>query len=335
MADVALRAGVSEMTVSRVLNGAANVRTETRERVLRAMRESGYSPNLAARALVTGRSGTIGVVTVDSSLYGPASTLLGLERAARETGYFVSIASLSSLTQDSLLGAIARLRQQGVDGILIIAPHVSAERALATISDDLPMVAIESDLSGSLPVVGVDQQAGARMATQFLLDLGHATVWHVAGPENWFDARARRQSWRATLEAAGIEAPPVLEGDWSARSGYELGRRMLRTAKATAVFAANDHMALGLLRALQEGGVRTPEQVSVVGFDDVPEAEYFSPPLTTVHQDFDELGKRGMRELTRQMQGGRPEEPVSISPQLVVRHSTGPDARRRSASRRR
>jgi DNA-binding LacI/PurR family transcriptional regulator len=328
MADVARLAGVSEMTVSRVLNGNPGVRASTRERVLAAMREADYHPNPAARALVTGRNSTIGVVTLDTTLFGPAATLFGLEQAARDAGYFVSVASVRELTRDSIVGAVDSLQRQGVEGIFVIAPHASAQSSLRAMPQSMPrstpVVAVEAGSAGDLPVVFVDQVAGARVATRHLLDLGHRTVWHLAGPREWLEAQARQRSWEKTLRKAGAAVPPVLVGDWSARSGYELGRELAADPSVTAVFVANDYMALGLYRALGEAGRRIPHDVSVVGFDDVPEAGYFMPPLTTVRQDFDEVGRRGLAVLLEQIGNpvGDTRRRVTIRPVLATRAST-------------
>jgi DNA-binding LacI/PurR family transcriptional regulator len=330
MADVARVAGVSHQTVSRVINEADHVRPETRERVLRAMVELDYRPNPVARALVTGRSHTLGVVSFDTTLYGPASTLFGIERAAHAEGYFVSIISVTSLDRASVLGAVERLRAQGVDGVLLITPQESAAQAVLDVPADMPVVAVEAGPEEAIPVVAVDQVAGAMAAVRHLLELGHRTVWHVAGPGDWLEARQRIDGWAAALEEAGADAPPLLSGDWSARSGYELARRLSTVRDVTAVFAANDQMALGVLRALHEAGRSVPGEVSVVGFDDIPEAEYLSPPLTTVRQDFDEVGRRCIAALLRLIEADRPdgpdrpEPPPRVAPTLVGRASTAP-----------
>ncbi|MGC3999383.1 MAG: LacI family DNA-binding transcriptional regulator [Anaeromyxobacter sp.] len=323
MADVAKLAGVSHQTVSRVLHDSPYVRPDTRERVLRAIRQLDYRPNLAAQALVTGRTRTLGVVSFDSSLYGPASTLVGIEEAAHQAGYGVTIASLKSLHRAAVLGAVQRLHDQGVDGVVVIAPVRSTVEALRHVPEHALVVAVEAGPEDSVPVVAVDQHAGAVAATQHLLDLGHATVWHLAGPSEYLEADQRLEAWRCTLEAAGRRIPPVLRGDWSARSGYELGERLLEAADLTAVFVANDQMALGLLRRLHEAGRRIPRDISVVGFDDIPEAAYFTPPLTTVRQDFAEVGRRSLHLLLAQLgQGGRQWSRVVVAPELVVRGSS-------------
>lgn len=323
MSDVGRLAGVSHQTVSRVINGSRHVRPETRQRVLDAMRELDYRPNSVARALVTGRSNTLGVVTFDTTLYGPASTLCGIERAAHEAGYFIIVASLKALNHSSVSEAVERLRLHGVDGILAIAPQQNAAEALRAAPSEIPLVAVEAGPTGQVPVVAVDQVIGAATATEHLLGLGHRTVRHVAGPRGWLEAMQRLDGWRATLEAAGVEVPEPLYGDWSAQSGYDLGSALASDPDVTAIFAANDQMALGVLRAMHEAGREIPQDVSLVGFDDIPEAAYFMPPLTTIRQDFDEMGARGVRLLLRTMIAGRPLEPGPDSrPELIVRSST-------------
>jgi DNA-binding LacI/PurR family transcriptional regulator len=329
MADVARVAGVSHQTVSRVINDADHVRPETRERVLRAMVELDYRPNPVARALVTGRSRTLGVVSFDTTLYGPASTLFGIERAAHAEGYFVSIVSVRSLDRSSVLDAVERLRAQGVDGILIITPQELAAEAVLHVPADLAVVAVEAGPTEEVPVVAVDQFAGARAATRHLLELGHRTVWHVAGPGDWLEARQRIDGWAAALEEAGADAPPLLSGDWSARSGYELGRRLATVRDVTAIFAANDQMALGVLRALNEAGRAVPAELSIVGFDDIPEAQFFTPPLTTVRQDFNEMGRQSLMLLLGEIAAPhRSSSRVVVEAELRIRESTAPPPRR-------
>jgi DNA-binding LacI/PurR family transcriptional regulator len=325
MSDVAKLAGVSHQTVSRVINGSDQVRQETRERVVAAMRMLDYRPNPVARALVTGRSKTIGVVSFDTTLHGPASTLFGIERAAHDEGYFTSIISLRALDRASVLTAVERLRGQAVDGILVIAPQVSAAGAVAQVPADVAVVAVEAGPEDEVPLVTVDQFAGAAAATRHLLELGHRTVFHVAGPDDWMESRRRVAGWRHALQEAGAEAAEPLVGDWSARAGYELGRRLLAERDVTAVFVANDQMALGLLRVLHEAGRDVPGDVSVVGFDDVPEAAYFTPPLTTVRQDFMEMGRRSLHLLLAEIERGARSTTHEIVPsELVVRASTAP-----------
>ena len=329
MSDVGRLAGVSHQTVSRVINGSPHVRPETRDRVLAAMEELGYRPNPVARALVTGRSRTLGVVSFDTTLYGPASTLFGIERAAHDAGYFIIVASLKALDRSSVSDAVERLRRQGVDGILVIAPHEEAGDALLHTHADVPLVAVEAGPDDGPAVVAVDQVGGAMIATEHLLELGHRTVHHISGPTNFKESRQRRQGWRAALEAAGAEVPEPLVGDWSPRAGYELGRQLNADPTVTAVFVANDQMALGMLRATHEAGREVPGELSVVGFDDIPEAAYFLPPLTTVRQDFIEMGRRSLRLLLDTIEAGPQTGDGSlVPPELIVRASTGPGAGR-------
>lgn len=324
LADVAGLAGVSHMTVSRVVNETGPVRAETRARVLAAIQELDYRPNSAARTLATGRSGTLGVVALDSTLYGPASTLYGIENAAREAGYAITISSVSRPRRSSIADAVENLLRQAVEGIVVIAPHVSAGQALEHAPHDVPLVAVGGGENAPVPVISVDQYDGACRATEHLLSLGHKTVWHVAGPSDWLEARDRERGWRETLERHDIPVPEVIRGDWSSRSGYEAGRTLAAERGLSAVFLANDHMALGLLRAFTEAGIAVPKDAHVVGFDDVPESAYFSPPLTTVRQDFIEVGRRTFDLLTARMEGGEQRVRHLVTPELLVRASTGP-----------
>ncbi|WP_410621102.1 LacI family DNA-binding transcriptional regulator [Amycolatopsis sp. cmx-8-4] len=324
LADVAGLAGVSHMTVSRVVNESGPVHPDTRARVLAAVQKLGYRPNSAARTLVTGRSGTLGVVALESNLYGPASTLYGIENAAREAGYGVAICSVSRPGRSSIGDAVENLRRQAVEGIVVIAPHVTAARALAAAPADIPVVAVGGGEGAPVPVISVDQYDGARRATEHLLALGHTTVWHLAGPEDWLEARDRERGWRDTLERHDLRVPEVVRGDWSPRSGYDAGRALAGVRGLGAVFSANDQMALGLLRAFTEAGLRVPADVQVAGFDDVPEAAYFSPPLTTVRQDFIEVGRRTFGLLETRMAGGEIGARHLVPAELIVRESTGP-----------
>ncbi|MFC9328737.1 LacI family DNA-binding transcriptional regulator [Kitasatospora sp. NPDC057015] len=325
MADVAKLAGVSHQTVSRVLNGSPNVSERTKVKVVAAIRELDYRPNSAARALVTRRSKTLGVVSFASTLYGPASMLDGLEQAARSAGYYVSVASLRSLDTRSVQEAVDRLREQGVEGIAVIAPQTSTAGRITEVSSSIPMVAVGTGARSATPRVAVDNAAGAAAATRHLLDLGHRTVHHLAGPAGWLESRERQEGWRRTLEAAGAPVPRVAAGDWSSRSGYAAGQEIARDREITAVFCANDHTALGVLRALHEAGRSVPGDVSVVGFDHIPESAYLIPPLTTVQQDFGEVGRRALELLVDDLSGVRhARECILIAPDLVVRGSTGP-----------
>jgi DNA-binding LacI/PurR family transcriptional regulator len=327
MQDVARLAGVSHQTVSRVINGATSIRPETRERVLQAIERLGYRPNTAARALVSGRSATIGIIAAASTLFGPTSIHRTVNTAAREAGFFASSVSLAEMTREGFEAAVDHLDRLAVEGIVVIAGHDEALEVARSRSARTPFVIVEGDLSRARRTVGVDNLAGARIATRHLLDLGHTEVAHVTGPMDWAESRARAEGWRAEMVAAGLRPLEPVPGDWSAESGYRAGLHLASDTGVTAVFAANDQMAIGVLRALHEAGRRVPEDVSVVGFDDVPEAEFLIPPLTTVRQDFERIGRQAIAMLTDVISGETDQVPSLIDPVLVVRASTAPPGR--------
>ena len=324
--DVARLAGVSQKTVSRVLNNEQYVSDVARRKVLEAAEALGYRLNNAARALASGRTRTIGVVSLGTALYGPASLLTGIERAARDTGYALRV--VNTIEGDSLgiAGAVESLLEQGVDGIVISEPIDEGELAVAV---DVPVLVIGAPPLFDTPrvvTVGVGASQLARAATEHLLDLGHQTVHHLAGPQRWYAARDRVTGWRAALAEHDRDVPPVLIGDWSATSGYAVGLELARDPGVTAVFAANDDMAIGLIRALLESGRRVPEDVSVVGYDDIPVAAYITPPLTTVRQPFDAVAHEGLGLLVQAIENPDTEAIRASDPpvELVVRASTGP-----------
>lgn len=324
MADVARLAGVSHQTVSRVLNKHPNVRTQTRAGVLAAILELGYRPNAAARSLVTRRTHALGVISFDTTLYGPASMLHGIEQAARPD-YSVTIASLPGVDRRSVLDAVDKFLGQAVEGIIVIAPQTFAAFLLSGLPADVPLIAVGCGILAPLDSVAIDNVAGGLAATRYLLDLGHQTVHHLGGPTSSLDAPERADGWSQALRSAGASQYEPLRGDWSARSGYELGHRLAQMPEVTAVFCANDQMSLGLLRALYERGIRVPDDVSVVGFDDIPESEFFMPPLTTVRQDFGELGRRALRLIVDRIDGDQAPIPgILLAPELIVRASAVP-----------
>ena len=324
MEDVARVAGVSHQTVSRVLNNHPNVSPKTRERVEQAITELGYRRNTAARSLVTRRSQTIGVLGSELAQYGPSHTLLGVQQAAREAGYFVSVAGLREVTPETIKDAMAHFMDQGVDGIVVTVPHPGTFEVLKDITAQVPLVAVGSVGDEHLSGATVDQREGARLAVQHLLGLGHKHIGHLSGPADWIDAVARTEGWRDALREAGLEPAALIEGDWSAECGYLEGLKIAAERSMTALFVANDQMALGVLRAFHEAGVRVPADISVVGFDDQPEAAYFIPPLTTVAQDFEELGQRCIGLLLDRLETGTTGTPVTVKPRLVVRATTAP-----------
>ena len=292
------------------------------------MRELGYRPNTAARALVTGRSRIVGVICHRTSLYGPSAALLGIEQSARDAGYSVLIVGIDRLDAAMLQEAVHGLHRQGAAGVAIIAPQLALSDAMRDAPHQLPAVALWGRADSGVPNIASDEVAGAAVATRHLLGLGHATVWHLAGPPGRYGAGERERGWRMALAEAGVAPPPPLIGDWSARSGYLAGQELLRRRAATAVFAASDQMAIGLLRALHEGGRHVPRDISVIGFDDLPESAFLIPPLTTMRQDFTSLGAAAVRTLLAIIEQDDPLRDTVLPAELVVRASTGPPRRR-------
>ncbi|WP_199513914.1 LacI family DNA-binding transcriptional regulator [Nucisporomicrobium flavum] len=322
MADVARLAGVSSQTVSRVSTGHPGVVESTRQVVLDAMRELGYRPNSAARALKLGEFRTIGVILFTLATTGNSRTVEAIATQAALEGYAITLIPVAAPTQDGVLGAFTRLGELAVDGVIVIMEVHLLDATDLTLPPGMPVVVVDSDAGDRYPVVDTDQADGARQAVRHLLALGHRTVRHVGGPAESFSAERRAQAWRAVLADAGRPVPPVERGDWSAASGYRAGRRLAADPSCTAVFVANDQMALGVLRALHEHGRRVPGQVSVVGFDDIPDAASYLPPLTTVHQDFAEVGRRCVHGLLDQIRGERGTPGTELVPTVLIHRSS-------------
>lgn len=326
MADVAAAAGVSPQTVSRVLRGHPNVAEVTRLQVEEAIERTGYRRTGLARALVTGRSMTLGVLTHESDQYAAAAIMLGVHRAARAHGYFVSAAGTTSVSSAAIAEGIRHLRNQGVDGLVVAVP-IWDEAALSRETGGLPTAVVDGATSTADDVIALDQERSGRLATEHLLELGHDTVWHLAGPASWKDASGRTTGWRAALTDAGRAVPPVLHGDWTADSGYRNGLVIGRMPDVTAVFVSSDEMAFGLVSALTEQGRHVPDHVSVVGMDDMPIARYAHPPLTTIRQPFEDMGRLAVDHVLAAIDDpSRVRSRVTIAPELVVRASTAEPA---------
>jgi DNA-binding LacI/PurR family transcriptional regulator len=325
MGDVARLAGVSAQTVSRVSNGHPGVLETTRDQVLAAMRELGYRPNGAARALKSGEFRTLGVILFTLSTTGNMRTLEAISASAAREGYAITLLPVAVPTQDGVRGAFTRLGELAVDACIIIMETHLLDAATVSLPPGVHVVVADSDAGDRYSVVDTDQAGGAREAVRHLLDLGHRTVWHVAGPEESYAAQRRAAAWRATLTESGRPVPPLVRGDWSAETGYHAGLRLAAEPDCTAVFAANDQMALGLLRALHERGKDVPRDISVIGFDDIREAGSFIPPLTTIHQDFTQLGRLLVAGALQQIRTESPERGTTLVPtRIVLRASTAP-----------
>ncbi|MEV4177001.1 LacI family DNA-binding transcriptional regulator [Nonomuraea sp. NPDC049709] len=334
MADVAKLAGVSGQTVSRVVNGNDRVTAETRLKVETAMKQLGYRANIAARALATGRFGTIGVVMFNLSAVLNVRIVEAVVSGAQARGYSVSVAVVDAPTERDVRAAVRGLTDRAVDGVIVIEARVLDTPHLR-LPEEVPLVIADSRAAHKHPTFGMDEAAGARAAVDHLLGLGHATVHHVAGPAGSNPAQRRRAAWQRQLKRSGRAVPPPVVGDWSPRSGYDAALRLLADDGVSAVFAANDQMAVGVLRAAAELGRRVPEDLSVVGFDDLDFAPFLTPPLTTVRQDLDTVGRRCVEHLITRIEereGADAGQTTSrfVRPELIVRASTAPPPPRRS-----
>lgn len=320
--DVARAAGVSHQTVSRVLNDHQNILPATRSRVLTAMAQLQYRPSAAARALSTSRSKTIGVLASGRAHYGPALSIQAIEEAARDRGYFVTSSSITETDERSLREALAHLIDQDIEALVVIAPQRRVFDTVADLAPSIPCITLRAAGTGDASALRVDEIAGARLATQHLLDLGHTRICHLAGPPDWVEAEGRMQGCVDALQDRGLSLTASAQGQWTADFGYVAGSRLLQTGDATAYFCSNDAMAIGVMHAARDLGLDMPGDVSIVGYDDVPEAAHLWPPLTTVRQDFAEMGRRCIAVLL-----GTEPDPEPLVPQLLVRESTAPPRR--------
>lgn len=324
--DVARLAGVSYQTVSRVLNHSPSIRDTTRDRVLAVIGEIGYRPNAAARALVTSRSRTLGVLSLQTALYGPTTALYAIEAAAREAGYRISMTTISTADVASITAAVDHLTAQPVEAIIVIAPQTRVLAALEELPISVPVVTLQALTRSGRRQVSADQQSAGRAATRHLIELGHTEILHLAGPQDWIEAEARMQGYLDELIAADLRVRAPVLGDWTAAFGYYAGLELLRFCDFSAVFAANDQMALGFLHACREVGLSVPGDLSVIGFDDTPESAHYAPALTTVRQDFTEIGRRAVRTVLASLDPDRADAAPagSLRLELVVRASTAP-----------
>lgn len=322
MMDVAQAAQVSPMTVSRVINGSDAVSQRTRQKVLAVVEDLSYRPNRAAQTLSSGYSRIVGVVSLDGAAGGPTTSLAGIEQEARSFGYTISVSILQGHDPESIAEAVQRLESQAVAGIILCVPHTALDDHLIA-RGSVPIVAVEG-LNGHTPVVAIDQHEGAAIATRHLIELGHTRIAHIAAPADRFEGLERESGWRDALAVAGLKPGPRLRGDWSPKSGHRLTGRLLTDKTITAVFCGNDLMAIGAMRRAAEEGLTVPDDLSIVGFDDLPEAAYLRPALTTVRYDFYELGRRTLQRLLQQMRSRAGPERSTIQPKLMIRESSAP-----------
>jgi DNA-binding LacI/PurR family transcriptional regulator len=323
--DVATAAGVSIQTVSRVMNGHPSVKSTTRQHVLATISRLGYRPNRAARALAGGAVQAVTVLTSNTTLYGQRSAIQGIEEAARAADFAMGVRVIESEEPAAVADAVERAMEQG-GALIVVAFDRGGTLALAAVPTGVPMVGIVETPVGrdgdGKPWVWIDDRQAAAKATAYLTGLGHRTVHYISIPSST-DTSQRLAGWRSTLEAAGAPVPAPIPASWHPRSGYEAGRILARDPGVTAVLCGNDDLALGVIRALREAGRAVPGDVSVVGFDDIPQAEFVTPALTTVRLDFTDLGRASFAALQEQI-GAAPTETPRPQPELIVRESAGP-----------
>lgn len=322
--DVARLAKVSHQTVSRVINDNASIRPETKLRVQKAMKTLGYRPNMAARALASSRSRMIGILSSDTDFTGPATMVHQMEIAAREAGFVAVTCGVDPNSSESVLAGIEHLMRLDIEGMAVVTPQSQAVDLVREQVDVIPVVTLDSMYRMDELAVSVDNFAGGVTATQHLIDLGHRQIVHIGGPKNWFESTARAAGYTSTMLTANL-VPQIIDGDWEISAGYRIARELDFDGRGiTAMFVANDRMALGVMHACRERGIEIPGRLSVVGFDDLEESFYYWPPLTTLRQDFQELGKRAMRLLLNELAGIQGRKVDRLVPGLVVRKSTAP-----------
>jgi LacI family transcriptional regulator len=335
--DVAAAAGVSHQTVSRVINERPDVAEETRHQVRQVIKDLGYQPSAIAQSLIRQRSFTLGVVTTGLGFFGPARVLKGITEKTEEMGFTLLLKELPSFdAAEDIEPLLNSLLARQVDGIVWAVPEVGTNRdwlqdRLPELPTPLILITTQGRPDLRVSTVSVDNYAGGRLATQHLLEQGYEHIGHITGPLDWWEARQRKAGWQDTLLEAGVQVADHRweEGDWSPTDGEQALYRLLDGySEMDALFAANDQMALGVLQAVRREGLNVPQDIALVGFDDIPESAHFSPPLTTVYQDLPELGNTAVLELVQTIEASQQGEavggPVTIllQPKLVVRESS-------------
>ncbi len=332
--DVAAAAGVSHQTVSRVLNDRPDVAEETRTRILQIIEELNYQPSAIARTLIKQRSLTLGIVTAGLKYLGPSRTLNGITEQTEELGYTLLLKELPDFLANDVQPLLNSLLARRVDGILWAVPEVGDNRAwLKEQLGELPvpMILLTMEARPGLPIVAIDNYAGGRMATEHLLEQGYQHIGHITGPLDWWEARQRKAGWRDALLDAGVPEADLYseEGNWSSASGEQAIDCLLANyTEMDAVFVGNDQMALSVLQTACRRGIEVPQDLAVVGFDGLPEAAHYWPPLTTVYQDLRKLGRTAVQVLVQAIEASRQEQavfqltPISLRPELIVRGSS-------------
>ena len=331
--DVAQAAGVSTQTVSRVMNKFSYVSEETRQRVEAVVEQLGYRPSTLARSLIQQRSYTLGVVTFGLKYIGPSRTLNGVADKADELGYMLLMKELDNFDINSIDDVIDSLLARQVDGIIWVAPEIGnnhswLDERLEKIP--VPVLFLAMEPREGISSVATDNYQGAILAVQHLLECGRTKIGHISGPLTWWEADERKRGWRDTLTKAGLDASDqhCKEGNWSSASGEQAFIQLLEVyPDLDAVFVGNDQMALGVLREAHRKGIKIPEQLAVIGFDNLPESAYFYPSLTTISQDLQMLGEQSVQYVVEMIQARQGNQSVIaqsrfIQPTLIVREST-------------
>ena len=332
--EVAKAAGVSRQTVSRVLNNRPDVSSETRQRIKEIIEQLDYRPSAIARSLSLKKSYTLGVVTAGLKYIGPSRTLSGITREADELGYGLLLKELASFSANNVSPLLQWFQSHQVDGIIWAAPEIGDNRNWL---DDLPteinipIIFLTMDKWEDVSIVAIDNYLGGKLATEHLIDLGRENIGHISGPLDWWEARERKHGWEDALSAAGIQPTDYMwvEGNWSPQNGkLAIDELLAKFPGMDAVFVGNDQMALSVLQTAWEQGKKIPDDLAVIGFDGIPESEFYFPPLSTIYQDQDEVGRAAVRELIRLVDEGLDDEQeikprhITIEPELIVRGST-------------
>ncbi|RMG85798.1 MAG: LacI family transcriptional regulator [Chloroflexi bacterium] len=325
--DVARESGVSYSTVSRVLNGFKYVKESTRQKVLEAADRLGYVANLQARSLAGGRSNIIGVLVpgLDNGYIG--EIIRGIDEALRDIGYDLML--YTTHRQEGKESRYVQAIANGLtDGLILIVPLIPTAYLDALRQQRFPYVLIDqSDIEESSSIVDATNEKGAYEATRYLIELGHRRIGHITGLMGLSSAVERLAGYKAALEEAGIPFNPqlVVEGDFWEQSGYEGTQKLLALPQPpTAIFASNDLMAFGAYEAVRTNGLDIPKDISIVGFDDIPQASLVHPKLTTVHQPLDQMGRVAVQILLERIEKDSPPRRVTLAIHLVIRDSCQP-----------
>ena len=332
--EVAKEAGVSRQTVSRVLNNRPDVSRETRKRIKDIIEMMEYHPSAIARSLRSPKSFTLGVVTAGLKFVGPSRALSGITQGAEEFGYSLLLKELASFSANNIFPLLQLFQAHHVDGIIWAAPEIGDNRNwLANLPSefDIPVIFLTMARRENVSLVSIDNYFGGKLATDHLIGLGRTRIAHIAGPLDWWEACQRKRGWEDALGNAGLSVDERMwaEGNWSSKSGkLAMGELLDKFPEMDAVFVGNDQMALSVLQTATERGIRVPNDLAVIGFDGIPESEFYFPPLSTVYQNQDELGRTAVQELVRLVDKQLREEEViqpsqlSLKPELIVREST-------------